>query len=120
MDTKQAYLNNLIDILIERFSLEGLTFLAFKLDIKELDDFLASKFIIQQEVPYFLRRREQGELIVFPIIIKDCFWDIIDWLKAIQVRPKDGKPLAEFEEAQRDKVIKEIVREIYSLLATSN
>lgn len=84
------------------------------------DDFLASKFIIQQEVPYFLQRRENGELIVFPIIIKDCFWDIIDWLKAIQVRPKDGKPLAEFEEAQRDKVIKEIVREIYSLLATPN
>ncbi len=83
------------------------------------DDFLASKFI-QQEVPYFLQRRENGELIVFPIIIKDYFWDIIDWLKAIQVRPKDDKPLAEFEEAQRDKVIKEIVREVYSLLAIPN
>ena len=82
------------------------------------DDFLASKFIMQQEVPYFLQRRNQGDLIVFPIIITDCFWDIIDWLKVIQVRPKDGKPLAEFEEAQRDKVIKEIVREIYNLLAT--
>ncbi|NJO14334.1 MAG: TIR domain-containing protein [Thioploca sp.] len=82
------------------------------------DDFLASKFIMQQEVPYFLQRRQQGDLIVFPIIVTDCFWDIIDWLKVIQVRPKDGKPLAEFEEAQRDKVIKEMVREIYSLLAT--
>ena len=82
------------------------------------DDFLASKFIMQREVPYFLQRRNQGDLIVFPIIITDCFWDIIDWLKVIQVRPKDGKPLAEFEEAQRDKVIKEIVREIYNLLAT--
>jgi hypothetical protein len=82
------------------------------------DDFLASKFIMQQEVPYFLQRRNQGDLIVFPIIITDCFWDIIDWLKVIQVRPKDGKPLAEFEEAQRDKVIKEMVREIYNLLAT--
>ena len=82
------------------------------------DDFLASKFIMQQEVPYFLQRRQQGNLIVFPIIITDCFWDIIDWLKVIQVRPKDGKPLAEFEEAQRDKVIKEMVREIYNLLVT--
>ena len=36
MDTKQAYLNNLIDILIERFSLEELKLLAFKLGIKEL------------------------------------------------------------------------------------
>ncbi len=82
------------------------------------DDFLASKFIMQREVPYFLQRRQQGNLIVFPIIITDCFWDIIDWLKVIQVRPKDGKPLAEFEEAQRDKVIKEMVREIYNLLVT--
>lgn len=82
------------------------------------DDFLASKFIMQQEVPYFLQRREQGDLTVFPIIITECFWDIIDWLKVIQVRPKDGKPLAEFEETQRDKVIREMVREIHSLLVT--
>lgn len=84
------------------------------------DDFLASEFIIQKEVPPFLKRRASGELIVFPIIIKECFWSLIDWLKPIQVRPKDGKPLAAFDETTRDNIIRDIVKEIYSLLAASS
>lgn len=50
-------------------------------------DFLTSQFIREQEVPELLKRR------VFPIIARACPWQEVQWLRQLQVRPKNGRPL---------------------------
>ena len=60
-------------------------------------DFLISDFILKKEVPTILKRRETENLIIFPIIIKPCNWQETEWLKEIQVQPKDAKPLSSYD-----------------------
>ncbi len=56
-------------------------------------DYLNSSFLMDQEVPALLERREQKELILFPVIIKDCLWQQVDWLRNMNVRPRSGQPV---------------------------
>jgi TIR domain-containing protein len=56
-------------------------------------DFLASTFIIENEVPRVLNRLANEDLKVFPIIAKPCAWKKIGWLRRLKVRPKNGVPI---------------------------
>ena len=56
-------------------------------------DFLGSEFIREVEVPRLLERHQAGELRLYPIIVSHCDWKYLDWLKRLNCRPKDGKPL---------------------------
>jgi hypothetical protein len=56
-------------------------------------DFLTSKFIMGEEVPKLLERREKEGLRIFSVIIKPCTWQQVKWLSRMNLRPKDGKPL---------------------------
>ena len=56
-------------------------------------NFLTSDFILNQEVPKLLKRRQNEGLVVFPIIATACAWRMVDWLAEMQVRPKSGKPV---------------------------
>ncbi len=56
-------------------------------------NFLTSDFILNREVPDFLKRRQSEGLTVFPIIAKNCAWDSFDWLAKMNVRPKNGIPI---------------------------
>jgi hypothetical protein len=55
-------------------------------------NFLASDFILSQEVPKLLERHAD-DTVIYPIIIKPCAWRAIDWLKRLQVRPLGGEPV---------------------------
>ena len=65
-------------------------------------NFLTSKFILDEEIPKFLARREKEGLRVIPIIVKPCAWTEVKWLSKIQARPKDGKPLSTQRAPQAD------------------
>ena len=56
-------------------------------------NFLTSEFILGQEVPALLHRRQIEGLIVVPIIAKACAWRKVAWLSQLQVRPTDGRPI---------------------------
>lgn len=56
-------------------------------------DFLSSEFIIREEVPKLLRRRDGEGLIVIPVIAKPCAWRKVRWLRRMQVRPRNGRPV---------------------------
>ncbi len=56
-------------------------------------DFLTSRFILGQEVPPLLQRRQEQGIRVIPVIVSPCAWSRIPWLRPIQARPKDGKAL---------------------------
>jgi len=42
-------------------------------------DFLTSKFILGEEVPRLLERREKEGLRIFPVIVKPCAWQHVKW-----------------------------------------
>ncbi len=78
------------------------------------EDFLESEFIRGREVPALMRRRKEGQLKVFPLIIRPCDWQE-DWLTPIEVRPKD-KALEQFSENEIDIFLTEFLSEIKAAL----
>jgi tetratricopeptide (TPR) repeat protein len=79
-------------------------------------DFLTSDFILEKEVPYLLERRQKEGLRVIPLIVKPCAWKQIGWLKQIQARPKDGKPLSGGAEHQINTDLADLVAEVLQLV----
>ena len=79
-------------------------------------NFLTSKFILGEEVPRLLERREKEGVRIFPVIVKPCAWTQVKWLARMQARPKDGKPLAAGNEYQIDADLAAIAEEIAALI----
>ena len=80
------------------------------------DNYLNSRFILDEEVKRLLQRREENGLIIFPVIIKHCPWQKIPWLNRMQARPKDGKPVEAYRGSRRNEVLTNIATEIYERL----
>jgi WD40 repeat protein/uncharacterized protein YjbI with pentapeptide repeats len=68
--------------------------------------FLTSKFILGKEVPKLLERRIKEGLTVIPVIVHACAWDKVTWLKGIQGRPRDGRPLETFRTRLNEELTK--------------
>ena len=64
--------------------------------------------------PELLQRREQEDMIIIPIVVRDCLWQSEPVLKDLQALPTDGKAVITFSEAtgERDKVWMEIAQAI--------
>ena len=77
-------------------------------------DFLASDFVLKEEIPKLLQRREKEGMLIFPIIAKSCPWDEHEWLRKMQVRPLDAKPV--WPGRNVDKKLTEIVKEIKEMI----
>lgn len=75
-------------------------------------NFLTSKFILSEEVPKLLARREKEGVRVIPLIVKPCAWTQVKWLSKIQARPKDGKPLSARRAPQADADLAAFANEI--------
>jgi hypothetical protein len=57
------------------------------------NDFLTSEFIQNVELPFLLHRREEEGMVILPIIIRACPFTDFDWLRTMNVRPKNGVPV---------------------------
>jgi tetratricopeptide (TPR) repeat protein len=79
-------------------------------------DFLISDFISGMEVPRALERRRKEGVRVIPIMVKPCAWKTVKWLSAIQLTPKDGKPLSTKKEHEVDEELAKLAEEIISLI----
>jgi hypothetical protein len=75
-------------------------------------DSLTSRFILHDEIPRLLERRGREGVAIFPVVVRSCAWNRVDWLARMQVRPRDGKPLADFRGNGRDRELTRIVEEI--------
>ena len=82
-------------------------------------DFLTSGFIRRTEVPHLLKRRRDEGLRVIPLYVRPCAWTAVDWLAAIQGRPKDTKPLSGWTEHEADQILAELALEIRGWLRDS-
>ncbi len=79
-------------------------------------EFLTSQFILGEEVPELLQRRDAEGLRVFPAIVRPCAWRAVPWLSRMQVRPKDGRPLSGGSEYQIDSDLAAIAEEIAAIV----
>lgn len=52
---------------------------------------LNSEYVMNQEIPKFLEKRRREGLVIFPIILSACEWDLYEWLKNTECLPKNGK-----------------------------
>ncbi|HEY0554096.1 MAG TPA: toll/interleukin-1 receptor domain-containing protein [Thermoanaerobaculia bacterium] len=75
-------------------------------------DFLSSGFVRDSEVPHLLQRRAEEGVRLVPIVVHSCLWREVEWLAKLQVRPRDGKPLASLRGDRIDKELVAIAREV--------
>jgi len=69
-------------------------------------NYLNSDFIRTREVPGILNKQREG-MIVFPVLIKNCTWKVITWLKNLQIIPNDSIPLEKLsKDEQENRLIK--------------
>ncbi|MGI9493162.1 MAG: TIR domain-containing protein [Geminicoccaceae bacterium] len=79
-------------------------------------DFLGSKFCMQKEIPVLLERRKRDGMMIAPILLSPCAWDIIPWLSAIQMLPRKSKPLLALDDIEQAEKLAEVVRTIHAFL----
>ena len=79
-------------------------------------DFLASKWIISEEVPRLLERRDKEGLRIFPVIIKPCAWKQVNWLARMSLHPKDGRPISSGDEQQIETDLLAFVEEVTTII----
>jgi len=79
-------------------------------------DFLASDFIQGKEVPKLLLERAERKMDIFPLIVRHCPWEVVDWLSALQVRPVGATPLDDMTRPKREKALTDFVEEINGIL----
>ena len=77
---------------------------------------LTSNFILHKEIACLLQRRHSEGLRIFPIVVRPCDWGAIEWLRKMNLRPKDGRALSSGSEYQIDADLTEIAKEIRCLL----
>ena len=78
-------------------------------------DYLNSDFCLKEEIPYFLECRKSNGMVLLPILIRPCAWDAIDWLKAIQMLPRDGKAVARDFKDDWDTPFTQVAKQILSI-----
>jgi tetratricopeptide (TPR) repeat protein len=78
-------------------------------------DYLASDFCIKEEIPYLLERRKSNGMLLLPILIRPCAWTAIEWLKAIQMLPRDGKVVARDYKDDWDTPFTQVAERILSI-----
>jgi SAM-dependent methyltransferase len=79
-------------------------------------NFLNSKFIKVKEVPDLLLRSKEAGLTVVPILAKHCAWQQVDWLAAMELRPKSTEPVWRSRGAHVDEELAKIANEVASYL----
>ncbi len=82
-------------------------------------DFLQSNFILKYEVPKLKKRSNDGELVMIPLIIRPCPWEVFDWLKPIQGYLEDDVILSGCDVHGIELTLTKLVREIDRIIADS-
>lgn len=65
-------------------------------------DYLASEWLASNELPSLLKRAEQGEIHIIPVILRPCAWAHTP-LAYYQVLPRDAAPISTLSEVDKDK-----------------
>jgi tetratricopeptide (TPR) repeat protein len=79
-------------------------------------DYLSSVFVVKEEIPYLLERREHGGMVLIPLLVRPCLWQACPWLKPIQMIPRDGQSVAEDFQGREDGVFVQVAERIFEIV----
>src|SRR5437016_4934667 len=69
---------------------------------------LTSRFILDVEIRKMLERHYARGAHLYPIVITSCDIDSAEWLKKLNLKPRDGTALELYPPAQRNKVMADL------------
>ncbi|VAV85474.1 hypothetical protein MNBD_DELTA01-1161 [hydrothermal vent metagenome] len=79
-------------------------------------DFLNSKFILENEVPKLQKYDKEGSLLMIPLIVRPCPWELFDWLSPIQGYLDDSVILSGCNEHEMEKILTKFSREVNRII----
>lgn len=79
-------------------------------------DFLASDFIVTDELPPLLKAAEEEGATILPVIISPCRFERMESLSRFQAVNDPGKPLVQMRRANREKVLDQVARAVEDAL----
>jgi len=80
--------------------------------------FINSDYCVETEFKKALQRHAKGEVIIVPIILRDCDWDI-DGLRQFKALPKDAKPVVSSHWHSEDEAFKDVVTGLRRVIISS-
>lgn len=80
---------------------------------------LTSSSFLDEEVSKLLQRYHKEGLSILPVIIEPCDWQSVAWLRTMNVRPMDGRPLSTLSISQMDSELAAVVAEVQRLLGSA-
>lgn len=79
-------------------------------------DFLASEFIVTDELPPLLKAAEEDGATILPVILSHCRFDRTPSLSRFQAVNDPAKPLVRMGRGNRDKVFDDVARAVEDAL----
>lgn len=79
-------------------------------------DYLASDFIVSQELPTLLESSEQGRTLILPVMLSPAFLDPASPLLNFQFVNRPDRPLSALKQSEQDQVFMEVARAIQQKL----
>jgi tetratricopeptide (TPR) repeat protein len=73
---------------------------------------LESEFILERELAPLSRREKEESLVVIPILCEPCAWHEHSWLKQVQIRPFEAKPLSSLDKVDTGSTLRRLASEI--------
>lgn len=83
-------------------------------------NFLTSDFILRNEIPALLKRRKNEGLIILPVIARACAWETINWLKELNIRPRNAQPIWGDGGVHTDEDLAAIAKEVAQFVGMSD
>jgi len=77
----------------------------------------SSDFIRNTELPAIKAKQKEG-MLVCPLLIKNCSWKVVQWLKNIQMFPNDAIPLKDMNEKEQENALIRFVDHISEFFET--
>lgn len=78
--------------------------------------FLRSSFIGNEEVPRIFQQHETDGMTIYPLLVRDCAWQEVDWLAKLQIRPPNAKSLGSMRGAAREACLANVAREVATIV----
>jgi|WetSurMetagenome_2_1015567.scaffolds.fasta_scaffold01787_7 hypothetical protein len=80
--------------------------------------FISSDFILREELPYLLQRREANQkLTIIPVLASPCAYEFVPTLSQMQFRTAGGLPLEAVPKYEQNTILKDLVKEVRKALA---
>ena len=75
-------------------------------------NFLASDFIMESELPAFVRAQQAGRCRIVWVLLQECGWRFVEELEVLQAAHSPARPLRSLRAADRDKELTRIIQEL--------